>query len=354
MIGVGVVGVGYWGPNLIRNFLSLPNCKLVRACDARPGRLRYIKERFPQLEVTPDYADLLRDPRLDAICVATPVTTHKDVALRTLESGRHVFVEKPLAATSRDAMDLVDAAAARGKILATGHLFVYHPAIVRMREEIELNRLGQLCYMESERVNLGPPASEVDVIWDLAVHDLAISLYLAEGSQQPVEVTAYARRYVHGSLLDMALLVVRYADGVLSHHHVSWLSPNKVRRFFAAGTAGSASFDGRFEPQALTLFDQGYDSRVGARADEVVELKYGTGEVRVPRLPPIEPLKAECQHFLECIETGRRPRADGVAGLQVVQILEAAESSVASDSRPVPLPDLSQFGSPACPAGGGR
>jgi predicted dehydrogenase len=338
LIGVGVAGVGYWGPNLVRNFLSLPNCRLVRACDKKPGRLRYIKEQFPQVEVTADYAELLRDPRLDAICVATPVSTHRDLAIRAIDSGRHVFVEKPLAATSEEARDIVESAAAGDRVLATGHLFVYHPAIVRMREELARDTLGRLCYLESQRVNLGPPASEVDVIWDLAVHDVSIALYLSE--EQPVEVVTYARRYVHPSLLDMALLVVRYSNDVLSHHHVSWLSPNKVRRFFIAGTVGSALFDGRQEPRPLTLFDQGYDSRIGARDDEAIVLEYGTGEVKVPDLPPVEPLKAECQHFLECIETGSRPRANGLAGLQVVQILEAAEHSVALGSRAVRLSPL--------------
>jgi predicted dehydrogenase len=239
-------------------------------------------------------------------------------------------VEKPLAATAEQAQEIVECAAASSRTLAVGHLFVHHPAIVRLREEITAGGLGRLCTMASERVNLGPPASEVDVLWDLAVHDLAIALYLSD--QRPVEVVAYAGRYVHPSLLDMALVVLRYSDGALSHHHVSWLSPHKVRRFFAAGTAGSALFDGRQEPKALTLFDQGYDSRIGASDDQAIDLKYGTGQVRVPDLPDIEPLRAECQHFLECIETGRQPRAGGLAGLQVLQILDAAERSVALGS----------------------
>jgi len=333
LIGVGVVGVGYWGPNLVRNLLASPACRLVRACDARPGRLQYLAEKFPQVEVTPDYADLLRDPRLDAICIATPVSTHRDLALRALDSGRHVFVEKPLAASGREAWEMVERAAALNRVLAAGHLFVYHPAIERLRQELEANALGRLCTMESDRINLGPPASEVDVIWDLAVHDVSIALYLAD--ETPIEVTAYAGRYVHPSLFDMALLVIRYSGGLLSHHHVSWLSPNKVRRFFAAGTSGSGLFDGRLEPQALTLWDRGYDSRIGARDDQVVELKYGTGEVRVPELPNAEPLRVECQHFLDCVATGAQPRAGGREGALVVQILEAAEQSIAQGSRPV-------------------
>ena len=339
MVGVGIVGVGYWGPNLVRSFLSLPDCRLVRACDAKPGRLQYLQEQFPQVEVTSDYEDLLADPRLDAICIVTPVSTHKDLALRALDSGRHVFVEKPLAPTSEQARALVDRAAAQNRILAVGHLFVYHPGIVYLRDQIAAGQLGRLCSIESERVNLGPPASEVNVIWDLGVHDVSIALYLAD--QEPVEVTAFAGRYVHPSLLDMALLVIRYESGALSHHHVSWLSPIKLRRFFAAGSAGSALFDLRQDPRSLTLYDRGYDSRIGAKDDQVVELRYGAGEVRVPELPVVEPLKAECQHFLECIQNGTQPRAGGLEGLRVVQVLEAAEKSIGQESIAVTLPRMS-------------
>jgi predicted dehydrogenase len=314
-----------------------PGPQLFVAAQLQTGaRLRYLQEQFPQVEVTPDYAELLKDSRLDAICVVTPVSTHRDLAIRALDSGRHVLIEKPLAATSQEAQEIVERAAAHNRVLATGHLFVYHPAIMRLRQEITDNTLGQLSYMASERINLGPPASEVDVIWDLAVHDIAIALYLSD--EQPVEVVAHARRFVHRHLLDMALVVVRYSDGGLSHHHVSWLSPHKVRRFFAAGTEGSALFDLTQGSRALTLFDKGFDSRINAQDDEAVELKYGVGQVRVMDLPAIEPLKAECEHFLECVETGHTPQADGLVGLKAVQILEAAERSVACGSQPVALP----------------
>jgi predicted dehydrogenase len=339
LIGIGIVGVGYWGPNLVRSFLSLPECSVVRACDGKPGRLQYIKAQFPQVEVTSHYEDLLADPRLDAICVVTPVSTHKDLALRALNSGRHVFIEKPLAATSEEARILAERAAARNQVLCVGHLFVFHPGIVYLHDQIAANHLGRLCAMQSERINLGPPASEVDVLWDLGVHDVSIALYLA--AQEPVEVTAFAGRYVHPSLLDMALLVIRYTDGLLSHHHVSWLSPIKLRRFFAAGSAGSALFDLCQDPRSLTLYDRGYDSRIGAKDDQAVELKYGAGDVRIPDLPATEPLKAECRHFLECIQNGTRPRAGGGEGLRVVQVLEAAGRSVRNGSRAVELPRLS-------------
>ena len=298
--------------------------------------MQYIQEQFPQAEVTSHYEDLLADPRLDAICIVTPVSTHKDLALRALDSGRHVFVEKPLAPSGDQARAMVDRAAARNLILAVGHLFVYHPGIVCLWEQIGAGQLGRLCSMESERVNLGPPASEVNVIWDLGVHDVAIALHLAD--QEPVEVTAFAGRYVHPSLLDTALIVIRYDGGALSHHHVSWLSPIKLRRFFAAGSAGSALFDLRQDPHSLTLYGRGYDSRIGAKDDQAIELKYGAGEVRVPDLPVVEPLKAECQHFLDCVRNRTQPRAGGLQGLRVVQVLEAAEHSIARGSGPVSLP----------------
>lgn len=335
MIGVGVLGAGWWGPNVIRALLSLPGCGPVCVCDARPGRLQYVRERFPQVEVTADYDDLLRDSRLDVIFVITPILTHYDLALRALDSGRHVFVEKPLAASTGQARAMVARAQARDRLLGVGHLFVYHPAIVRLRQEIEAGGLGRLCAMSSERINLGPPASEVDVLWDLAVHDVAIALDLA--GSLPTEVTAYGGHHVRPALLDDALLVLRYADGMLSHHHVSWLSPNKVRRFLALGTAGSALFDLVQGERPLALFGPGFDTRIGAPDDRPIELKYGTGEVRVPELPAVEPLTAECRHFIECVASGRRPRADGLAGLAVVQVLEAAGRSIALGSQPITL-----------------
>ncbi len=341
--GVGIVGAGYWGPNLVRSFAALPNCGLMRVCDQKPGRLQYIHERFPQVELCADYDDLLSDARLDAICIATPMGTHHDLALRALDAGHDVLVEKPLATTSDDAADLVRRAEQLGRVLAVGHLFVYHPAIEALQEEVAAGHLGALCTMQSERVNLGPPTATVDVVWDLAVHDVAIALHLA--GERPVEVCAFGGRYVHSTLFDAALLVIRYGSSggpaAFSQHHVSWLSPQKVRRFHAIGTQGAGLFDGSCEPQALTLYDRGYDTRVGARDDRPVELKYGAGEARTPQLPVVEPLKAECAHFLTCVETRGRPRADGWAGLRVVQVLEAAERSLAAGSSPIRLDFLS-------------
>ena len=332
---VGVLGAGYWGPNLIRTFDSLPECELAYVCDQRPGRLQYIGERFPHVTLTDRYDDLLRDPSLDAVAVVTPVSTHRRLAEAALRAGKHVFVEKPLAATSADAAALVEAAAAAGRVLATGHIFVYHPAVSRIREMVQAGELGRLCYADSGRVNLGPPASEVDVIWDLAVHDVSILLSLV--GQEPTEVQVEGRRYLHPTLTDLAFITLRFADGFVAQHHVSWLSPVRVRRFSLTGTEGSATFDDARTEGKLQVSDRGEDTRIGAKDTDAKELFYRPGEIRTPELPDSPPLTVEASHFLECIRTGRAPMADGRAGLAVVRVLEAAAQSVAQGGQPVRL-----------------
>jgi len=334
-LNVAIVGAGYWGPNLIRNFDSLADCRVRWVCDKKPGRLRYVHERWPHIPLTEDYNEILRDPSVDAIIVATPVSTHQPLAMAALNAGKHVFVEKPLAATSEQAQAIVELAKREERVLATGHIFVYHPAVAAMKTAIERGEIGKLCYAESGRVNLGPPASEVDVIWDLAVHDISILLYL--WGQGPVEVIAYGRRFLHPTLIDAAFLHLHFADGSMAQHHVSWLSPEKVRRFFVAGTEGSLKFDDTVAEGKLRVIDQGVDSRIGLKDDEVKELYYRPGQVIVPELPKDEPLRIECQHFLDCIRNGQTPRADGQAGLAVVRVLEAAERSIAEGSKPISL-----------------
>jgi predicted dehydrogenase len=269
------------------------------------------------------------------VILATPVSTHRDLAESALRAGKHILVEKPLARTSEDAAHLVGLADRMSRVLATGHLFIYHPAIARIAAGASRGEFGRLCYATSDRVNLGPPASEVDVVWDLAVHDVAIMMSIL--GHEPEEVRADGRCYIHPTLTDVAVLTLVFADGVTSHHHVSWLSPLKVRRFFLVGTEGSATFDDMRLVDKLRLTDRGEDSRVGARDTDAAELYYRPGEVRTPDLPSIQPLTAECVHFLECIRTNRPPIADGRAGLAVVRVLEAADQSIALGGRPISL-----------------
>ena len=334
-IGVGIIGAGYWGPNLIRNFKDIEDCRVVWVCDLKAGRRQYVKERFPGIPVTSDLDQVLADDAVEAVVVATPVSTHRDLGLAALETGKHLWVEKPLAHSVEAAQNLVDVAAARGLVLATNHLFVYNPAIKKAKELISQGGIGELCYAESGRMNLGPPASEVDVIWDLATHDLAISYYL--WGKTPVELVAYGRRFQHPSLIDVAFIHLEFGDGSTAVHHVGWLCPEKVRRYFVAGKKGSLIFDDMQPQEKLRFFDQGVDSRIGAGDDEVKDLFYKPGEVRFPELESVQPLRAACEDFLDCLRRGGQPRADGAAGLAVVKMLEAAEHSVAQGSKPVRL-----------------
>jgi predicted dehydrogenase len=334
-VGVAIVGIGYWGPNLIRNFDRLSECRVLWACDAKPGRQQYAKERFPDVPVTGEFAQVLQDPAVDAVVIATPVSTHHELGTAALQAGKHVMIEKPLADTRARAEALVLIAQEADRVLAVDHLFVYNPAVAKMKELVSAGQIDRLCYAESSRVNLGPPASEVDVIWDLATHDLSITYYLWE--RLPIELVAYGQRFLHPTLIDVAFLHLRFDDGTLAVHHVSWLSPEKVRRYFLAGEAGSFLFDDTAAEEKLRQIDQGVDSRIGLQDDEAKDLFYRPGVVRIPELVPVEPLEASCRAFIRSIQTGQAPRGDGRAGVAVVRMLEAAERSIAEGSRPVRL-----------------
>lgn len=236
-IKVAIIGAGYWGPNLIRNFNEIEESRIVWVCDQKPGRRDYVIRTFPGIPVTDDLDRVLSDRAVDAVVVATPVSTHRKIALAALQAGKHVWVEKPLADSVSGAKEIVQEAEKRGLILATDHLFVYNPAIAKVKEIIAQNGIGDLCYAESGRINLGPPASEVDVLWDLATHDLAITFYLWD--KEPVEVVAYGRRFNHPRLIDVAFVHLHFDDGSIATHHVSWLCPEKTRRYFVAGKRGA-------------------------------------------------------------------------------------------------------------------
>ena len=334
-IRLAVVGAGYWGPNLIRNFDAIPGCQIGLVCDRKPGRLRYVQERWPHLHVTKDYHDVVKASDIDAVVIATPVSTHYALASAALKAGKDVFVEKPLAANSEQAESILALAEQSRRVLVTGHIFVHHPAVAAMKATIEQGAIGKLCYAESGRVNLGPPASEVDVIWDLAVHDVSILLYL--WGNEPKEVIAYGGRFKHPSLFDVAFLHLRFADGSMAHHHVSWLSPEKVRRFFVAGTKGSLKFDETSTEGKLRILDEGIDSRQGLKDDDTTELYYSPNRASIAELPNEEPLQLECRHFLDCVSRRDQPRADARAGLAVVRVLEAAVQSIAKESQPMSL-----------------
>lgn len=330
---VGIVGAGYWGPNLVRNFRALAGVTLAGVADRRPGRLQFMREKFADLNLVSDAETLLADETVDAMVLATPVSTHADLAVQAIERGKHVFIEKPMAPSVRDCDRIIEAAEKAGRRVAVGHIFVYHPAVVAMREAIAAGQIGRPCYTESARVNLGPPASEVNVLWDLLVHDLAIQLDVLGG--RPAWVTAFGSRFLHPTLIDAAFVHVRMHDGTMASHHVSWLSPERVRRFFAAGSNGSLTFDDTRQTGKLRWVDQGEDSRIGTKDSDAKELFYKPGEVKELPLAADEPLASECRAFIDAIQDGRPLRNGGEQGRAVVAIIEAAERSLAAGSTAV-------------------
>jgi predicted dehydrogenase len=334
-VNVAIIGAGYWGPNLIRNFNSLPDAHIAWVCDLKPGRQQYIAEKFPGLPITGDYETVLNDPAVEAIVIATPVFTHYNLAMAALRAGKHILIEKPMTDTVAHAEEIVALGERAALVVGVDHLFVYNPAISRMKELVDAGKVGPLCYAESSRVNLGPPASEVDVIWDLATHDLSITYYL--WGHLPVEIVAFGRRFLHPKMIDTAFLYLRFDDDTIAMHHVSWFSPERVRRYFLAGKTGSFVFDDTVSSGKLRQVDQGVDSRIGLKDNEAKELFYKPGEVRIPELEPIQPLEASCREFIRSIRAQSHPRADGQAGLAVVRMLEAAERSISEGSRPILL-----------------
>jgi predicted dehydrogenase len=339
MIGVGVAGCGHWGPNLIRNFDDLPGCRMIAACDLRGDRLALVRHRHPGVDVTADYEQLLADRRIDAIAVATPVASHYDMARRALEAGKHVLVEKPMTASSDQALRLIDEAARRGLALAVDHTFVHTGAVGAIRSLVASGELGDLHYYDATRVSLGRFQPDVDVVWDLAVHDLSIMDDVLP--VRPCAVAATARCHVAGQRANIAYLTCYFEGNLIGHIHVNWLAPVKIRRTLVGGSLKMMVYDDLEPNEKIKVYDRGV-TRGGQRADEGSRpgetVGYRMGDVRAPHLETTEPLRVALGRFLDAIERPGTPQAaDGAAGLRVVRILEAATRSMNERGRIVEL-----------------
>jgi predicted dehydrogenase len=338
MIGIGVVGYGYWGPNLVRNLSDLPEAKLRWVCDLQTERLAGVRRRYPSVEITEDYQKLLDDPSVDAIAIATPVATHYAMAMRALKAGKHVFVEKPLASSTEEAERLVEEAARRGLVLAVDHTFIHTGAVRKMREIIQ-SSLGDLYYYDSVRINLGLFQHDVNVIWDLAVHDLSIMDYLLP--EKPVAVSATGMSHVPGEPENMAYLTLHFPGRMIAHIHVNWLAPVKVRRTLVGGSDKMIVYDDLEPSEKIKVYDKGITlSGLPARRGEKIrqmQVGYRTGDMNAPQLDMTEALSRELREFLTCIEASTQPLADGHAGLRVVRVLDAATKSLARQGAVVEL-----------------
>ncbi|MPZ20453.1 MAG: gfo/Idh/MocA family oxidoreductase [Luteitalea sp.] len=338
MIGVAVVGYGYWGPNLVRNLWDAPGVRLISVCDLRSERLVEVQKRYPAVETTADFSAVLGDARVDAVVIATPVSSHFELAMRALRARRHVFVEKPLAPTTEEALMLVDEADRQGLVLAVDHTFVHTGAVRKMRELVD-DGLGDIYYYDSVRVNLGLFQHDVSVLWDLAVHDLSIMDYILPA--KPVAVSATGVSHVEGEPENIAYLSLQFANNLIAHIHVNWLAPVKVRRTLVGGSRKMVVYDDLEPSEKIKVYDKGItlNGNPEQNGEKIYQMRVGyrTGDMWAPKLDMSEALGIELREFVACIDQRQTPIADGRAGLRVVQILEAATESLARSGRVIPL-----------------
>jgi predicted dehydrogenase len=329
-VAVGVVGLGYWGPNLARNFDRLPGCELRWLCDGATHTLDRVGAAFPDVRSTSELDELLADPELDAVVLATPVPTHAALATKVLEAGKHCLVEKPLAQSVAEAEQVVAAAAAAGRVLMVGHLLEYHPGLERLKQIADSGELGDIHYIYGNRLNLGKLRAEENALWSLGAHDVSVVLRLA-GGEEPVECNAVGESYMRDGVEDVVFAYLRFASGLAAHLHLSWLDPHKERRFTIVGSRKMATFDDMEIERKLTIYDKGFDEDFSSYGEYIAR----SGDVHSPRVPNDEPLRIECAHFLECVRDGAVPRSDGESGLRVVRVLEALQESLDGSRRSV-------------------
>jgi predicted dehydrogenase len=327
---VGVVGCGYWGPNLIRNLLENRRCSAVTVCDADNARLERARARFPHLRCVGSLEEVLQDRSIEAVLIATPVSTHHGLAKECLLSDRHTFVEKPLASSAAEAEDLVQTAERRGLTLMVGHTFEFSPPVLKVKEAIESGNLGQIYYASAIRVNLGIHQKDVSVVWDLAPHDLSMFLFWL--GEMPTAVSMLGGAFVQPDISDVAFINLLFESGVIANIQVSWLSPSKLRRTTIVGSRQMLIYDDTNPTERVKIYDRGVEFRDPVTYGEFT-LTYRTGDIVSPHIPATEPLQLLVGHFLECAATGTRPRTDGESGLRVVRILEALERSGRNGSR---------------------
>ena len=334
MINIAVIGYGYWGPNLVRNFSSVEGANVAVVCDVNPKRLGEVKLRYPAVETTTRFEDVLNNPAIDAVAVATSVRMHYEFARKALEKGKHVLVEKPLTASVSEAECLLNLAAKRDLRLMVDHTFVYTGAVRKMKELVQNGDLGDLYYLDSVRINLGLFQRDVNVLWDLAPHDIAIMDHLI--TEAPMSVCANGACHVGNGIENVAYLSVYFQSGIIAHFHNNWLSPVKIRTMLVAGKKKTILYDDMEASEKIKVYDRGVDV---ANSDSMRDalISYRLGDMWAPRLETTEALSGMAKEFVAAIKDGRAPLTDGQSGLNVVRILEAAEMSIKHRGREVKL-----------------
>lgn len=334
-IKIGAVGCGYWGPNLIRNLRSLPDCELKVICDTSEARLSHMRRLHPDVTTTNEYESLLHDPSLDAIVVATPVRFHYEMAKAALSAGKHVFIEKPMARTEMEAEELVSMAESQGLVIMVGHTFLFSPAVRRMKEIIDAGDIGQVQYIGARRLNLGLFQKDINVAWDLAPHDISILLHLLD--EHPVSVSCQGSSHITRGIEDVTMMYLAFKRNCCGFIHNSWLDPKKVRQMTVIGTQRMIVYDDTEPLEKLKIYDARVE--VPPHYDTFAEFTYSYhyGDAYVPYIKQDEPLKLECQHFIDCIRDHAVPITSGRLGLEVVRILEASSQSLRENGAAVSM-----------------
>jgi predicted dehydrogenase len=334
-----VIGCGYWGPNLIRNFNQLRDSEVAVCADQEPKRLAHMQSLYHHIDVTTDHREVLGRKDVDAVVIATPPATHHRLGMEALGAGKHLFVEKPLALSTAECSELVSTAKEKGLTLMTGHTFVYTAAVNKIKEVVESGELGDILYVSTERVNLGIFQEDINVVWDLAPHDVSILNYVL--GAMPESVSTVANSYIRKNVEDVAFLTMKYPNETLAHVHVSWLNPNKIRSTTVVGSKKMLVYDDISQLEKIRIYDKGVTVQPHYDTFGEFQLSYRFGDIFIPKLDDTEPLKTACQHFVDCIGNGASPRSSGVQGMEVVSVLEAAVDSIAENGRMV---DISPIG----------
>ena len=328
---IGVVGLGYWGPNLARNFDRLPDSELAWICDAsEDARARWSRE-FPSARASAELDDLLRDASLDAVAIATHVPSHAELAERALDAGKHCFVEKPLAQSVAEAERVVEAAERNGRVLMVGHLLEYHPGVEKLKELVASGELGDIRYIYGNRLNLGKLRADENALWSLGAHDVSVVLRLAD--EEPYECRAVGESYMREGVEDVVFCYLRFPSGLAAHLHLSWLDPHKERRFTVVGSKRMATFDDMELERKVTVYDKGFDQDFSSYGEYIAR----SGDIHSPRISNEEPLRIECRHFIDRVADGAEPRSGAEAGLRVVRVLEALQRSLEESTRAAPV-----------------
>ena len=333
-VKVAVVGQGYWGPNILRVLMETHLAEVVYCCDLDEKRLEKVRRRYPGLKTTTNFKAVISDPAVQAVLIATPISTHFPLASEVLNAGKSVFVEKPLTESVEKAEALIKLAEKHKQVLMVGHTFEYSPSVLKMKGIISSGELGKIYFISSTRVNLGLHQKDVSVIWDLAPHDFSIIFYLLEES--PSQIQAVGRDCVKTKLPDVAFINLRFPSGIIAHMEISWLSPSKLRNTTIVGSKKMLVYDDTQPVEKIKIFDHGVNFHDPETFGEY-QLSYRTGDIISPKLDTFEPLATEIGHFIECVTTGKKPRSDGYSGLRVVKALEMAEKSMNQDGKPLAI-----------------